>query len=252
MRRSPPPRNTTGLPTASSPARRPGPGSRILPYIEQENLANTYNIPNGTLGTAQAGLTTVIPMLLCPSDSTEAGSTANAWPNINGISMALINYKGVSGCNWGSNGTASAAPGFTTAFPVKDPDPTKTYDGLDHANGIFYRSDGSRKLRLTNITDGTSNTFMIGEDLYSFDWHCGGWAYPNYVNGTCAIPPNYADPGNNNQNWPNRYSFHSMHPGGVNFCLADGSVRFVSNGVDINTYYAMATIRGGETLDLVD
>jgi prepilin-type processing-associated H-X9-DG protein len=165
--------------------------------------------------------------------------------------MALINYKGVSGSNWGRNGAPTAAR-FTTAFYVADPDPNKGEAGLDHANGIFYRSDGARKLRLTGITDGTSNTFMIGEDLYSYDWHCGGWAYPNYVNGTCAIPPNYNDVGGNNQNWPNRYSFHSKHPGGVNFCLADGSVRFVADGVDIATYRAMATIQGKETLVLLD
>jgi prepilin-type N-terminal cleavage/methylation domain-containing protein/prepilin-type processing-associated H-X9-DG protein len=216
--------------------------ARILPYIEQDTLAITYNIPNGTLGAAQAGLATVIPMLLCPSDGTESANPATDWANIPGISMGLTNYKGVSGSNWGFNTSGT----FTTAFPVSDPDPVMAQDGLDHANGMFYRTDGNRRLRINDITDGTSNTLMIGESLHSIDQHCGGWAYPNYVNATCAIPLNYADTGNDYHNWPNRYSFHSKHTGGANFCLADGSVRFVEDGIDLATYRALATIRGRE------
>ena len=88
---------------------------------------------------------------------------------------------------------------------------------------------------------------MIGESMHSFDQHCGGWAYPNYVNGTCAIPLNYADPGNGYNNWPNRYSFQSKHDTGANFCFADGAVRYVTNGVNQQTYRGLATIRGDET-----
>ena len=51
------------------------------------------------------------------------------------------------------------------------------------------RSDDARKLRLTGIRDGTSNTFMIGEDIPELNQHCG-WPNANYANGTCAIPPN--------------------------------------------------------------
>jgi prepilin-type N-terminal cleavage/methylation domain-containing protein/prepilin-type processing-associated H-X9-DG protein len=217
--------------------------ARILPYIEQGPLAAQYNIPDGTLGAAQAGIATIIPLLLCPSDGTEASNTASDWANIPGIALALTNYKGCSGSNWGINTGAT----FTTAFPVADP--VLGEDGLDHGNGIFYRTDGKRKLTLVGITDGTSNTFMIGEDLHSYDQHCGGWAYPNYVNSTCAIPLNYNDgPPSGYRNWPNRYSFHSKHPNGANFCFADGSVRFVSDSINLATYRALATISGGEVI----
>jgi prepilin-type N-terminal cleavage/methylation domain-containing protein/prepilin-type processing-associated H-X9-DG protein len=223
--------------------------ARILPYIEQGTLAAQYNIPNGTLGQAQAGIATVIPLLLCPSDGGEPNNPATDWANIPGISMGLTNYKGCSGSNWGFNTSGT----FTTAFPVADPSlgpsPNPAEDGLDHGNGVFYRTDGNRPLRLPGITDGTSNTFLIGEDLHSFDKHCGGWAYPNYVNSTCAIPLNYADPGGTYADWPNRYSFHSKHTNGANFCFADGGVRFVSDGINLATYRALATIRGGEVID---
>ncbi len=228
--------------------------ARILPFMEQGNVATQYNIPNGTLGEAQPGLATILSVLLCPSDGSENANPANDWANTgwSAVSMGLTNYKGVSGSNWGFNTSGT----FTTAFPVADPSlgpsPNPAMDGLDHGNGIFYRTDGKRRLTLQGITDGTSNTFMIGESMHSFDQHCGGWAMPNYVNATCAIPLNYADPGHTYTNWPNRYSFHSFHTGGANFCFADGSVRFVQDGINIDLYRALATIRGGEVVNFSD
>jgi prepilin-type N-terminal cleavage/methylation domain-containing protein/prepilin-type processing-associated H-X9-DG protein len=227
--------------------------ARILPYIEQGSVAAEYNIPNGTMGSAQAGLATVFKTLLCPSDGTETANPATDWPNIAGISMGLTNYRGVCGSNWGydnNGGQWPFATTFTTVFPVADPNPALSYDGLDHGNGIFYRSDGNRKLTLLGVTDGASNTFMIGEDMHSVDQHCGGWAYPNYANATCAIPLNYPDTGGNYVNWSDRYSFHSQHTGGANFCFADGSVHFIQNSINLQVYYALATIRGGEAVSL--
>ncbi len=217
--------------------------ARILPYIEQNALATTYNIPMGTLGgaypgVAGQGISASISTLMCPSASDQP--TASDWPNIGGIIMGATNYRGVSGSNWAWGSFINAGPSGNT-------------NGLDAGDGIFYRTDGNRKLTLLGITDGTSNTFMIGEDLHSYDQHCGGWAYPNYVAATCAIPLNYNDgpPGNPSANygdWPNRYSFHSQHTNGANFGLADGSVKFVSNSISLATYYAAATCMGGDLL----
>jgi prepilin-type processing-associated H-X9-DG protein len=77
-----------------------------------------------------------------------------------------------------------------------------------------------------------------------------GLAMYNYVNGTFAIPLNNPDNGATYTNWPNRYSFKSYHEGGANFCLGDGSVRFVQNSINITVYRALATIRGGESVSL--
>ena len=198
---------------------------------------------NGTIGNAKAGIAAIIPTLLCPV-ANDTDNPATDWANWPGISMGLTNYKGVSGSNWGVN-TGST---FTTAYPVTDP--TYGQDGLEKGNGIFYRKDGLRKLNFPGILDGTSNTLMIGESMHSFDQHCGGWAMPNYVNATCAIPLNFADTGKTYTNWPNRYSFHSMHPAGANFCFADGTVRYIDDGINLATYRALATARGGETVVL--
>lgn len=222
--------------------------ARIMPYIDQGPVATQFDIPGGTYLNAQSkgAFTIVFPVLRCPSDPTSGVATSTNWANWGGISMSLINYKGVSGSNWGVNGLGTGT--FTTAFANADPDPNVGMRGLDRGNGMFYRSDGARKLTLVGITDGTSNTLMIGESSHSFDTHCGGWAMYNYVNGTCAIPLNNRDPAGNASNWPNRYSFKSYHEGGGHFCFSDGTVRFVQDGINLATYRALATIRGGETV----
>jgi hypothetical protein len=77
---------------------------------------------------------------------------------------------------------------------------------------------------------------------------------------TCAIPPNHIttsnilrELGSNPSNatiYGNCNGFKSNHPGGVQFALADASVRFVSTTTALGLYRAMATIKGGEPVSL--
>jgi prepilin-type processing-associated H-X9-DG protein len=57
-------------------------------------------------------------------------------------------------------------------------------------------------------------------------------------------------PGGNWTNWRHGRSFKSMHSGGVNAALADGSVRFISEGIASTTFQQLGTIAGGETFTL--
>jgi prepilin-type processing-associated H-X9-DG protein len=150
--------------------------------------------------------------------------------------------------------TLSKETDFST--PYKNLGTNNSYNGVENGDGIFWRADIRKgNLKITDITDGTSNTFMIGEDVPELIiWN--EWPHPNGSIGTCAIPLNTgvtiptgsprtlgkAD----KQNWPERYSFRSRHPGGLQFALADGSVRFVSDSIPLLSYRALATIKGGE------
>ncbi len=116
----------------------------------------------------------------------------------------------------------------------------------------MYRSDVTRPLRLEQITDGASQTFLIGEDVPALNrW--ATWAYANNAYGTCAVPPNATRPDDGRpfdpDNWGNTWAFRSRHPGGLQFARADGSVRFVRATVPLPVYRALATISGGETVD---
>jgi prepilin-type processing-associated H-X9-DG protein len=223
--------------------------ARILPYVEQQALYNqlrvAQNIPPGH-STNQALLAnTVIQTFRCPSDITPDIRTGIA--NWNGSwRVGSTSYKGVSGGNWAWGNYPFTPPGWNN-------------DGLDNGNGIFWRTDVKRSLTMSAVTngDGTANTLMIGEDIGSMNIH-NAWPYSNTSNGTCAVPLNLgiapltAPAGQNFTagNWPNVYSFRSLHTQGANFALADGSVRFIRQSIPLANYRAGASWSGRETLPL--
>ena len=122
---------------------------------------------------------------------------------------------------------------------------------MDQGNGVFWRTDYNSKITIQGIPDGSSNTYIIGEDLPDRNAFCS-WAFFNHATGTCAIPLNTNLPGSIPQysinDWPNVYSFRSRHTGGAIFAMGDGSVRFVNQSIDIGTYRAFASRNGGEVV----
>jgi len=198
----------------------------------------------------KAVLGEVIAMLNCPSDQSPRTRTDAADIDTAAV-MGVTSYKGVAGANWGADFYPSDQ-NFSTSY--RNIGTNGSYNGLERGDGIFWRGDARfGSLRLERITDGSSNTFMIGEDVPELIiWNA--WAYSNGSTATCAIPPNtgvtipplgVAD----NEDWPNRYSFRSRHPGGLNFANADGSVRFVLETIPLQFYHALATISGADDVE---
>ena len=218
--------------------------ARVLPYIEQAALSEQGRIDQQTL--RQSGIAdAVIPALLCPSASPQTLTRTDAG-NLDGFSVAVTCYKGVSGANWGFSEWQNQASGTQWANASAE----GSFDGTDHGDGAMYRSDVTRPLQLTHITDGASQTFLIGEDVPALNrW--ATWAYSNNAYGTCATPLNAlgADgrPFDANE-WSNTSGFRSRHSSGVQFALADGSIRFVRDSISLPNYRATATIRGGEVV----
>jgi prepilin-type N-terminal cleavage/methylation domain-containing protein len=218
--------------------------AQLLPSIEQDNLYRSGKVPASTL--LQSGIMAdQISLFLCPSDPSSWTGPRSDAGNLTGFPVGQTNYKGVSGANWGDD-LQGIGPNIKTDW--RNPGTNGSFDGHSQGDGIFYRTDYWRPLRLTSILDGTSNTFMIGEDIPGLDIWCS-WPYSNNANGTCAIPPNVLAPDGKPYspiNWENCESFRSRHAGGVQFALADGSTRFISDGIALPTYRALATISGGE------
>lgn len=227
--------------------------ARILPYFEQEPLYKQANVSETTNldanATVIAAIGTTIPALVCPSDSSISPRTNAA--NLGSLAVGITNYKGVSGGNWG-NGEARWLWG-TPNGPFSSPLGTADHAGILNGNGIFFRADYLRKLTLIQIPDGTSNTFMIGEAIPDMDVHTS-WPYSNNACATCGIGPNSVQVSGapyGNGDWPNVYSFRSKHTGGMNFALADASVRFVAtDNIPIATYRALCSMSGGENASL--
>jgi prepilin-type N-terminal cleavage/methylation domain-containing protein len=220
--------------------------AQILPYLEQTNLYRQGGIPNTTL--RQSGVADrELPLLLCPSDPSSATGARTDAGNLHGFAVGQTNYKAVSGANWGDD-LEGVGPFFDTDW--RNRGTNGSFDGLLNGDGMCYRVDYRRRLRLLQVTDGTSNTFMLGEDVPAQDEWCS-WPYANNAYGTCAIPPNVQRPGGGAYppgDWQNTYSFRSLHPGGLHFACADGSVHFVSDSIALSLYRALATIRGGEAV----
>jgi prepilin-type N-terminal cleavage/methylation domain-containing protein/prepilin-type processing-associated H-X9-DG protein len=219
----------------------------ILPYLEQENLYHRGNIPNSTL--AGSGVTNqVVKTFLCPSDPGPA-TYFNYSFHMAGMTVGRTNYMGVAGANWcwGSYPNAGTVPS-DNAWP--------TCEANRNGDGLFWAMQYETPLRLLSITDGTSNTFMIGEEVYrptvastGANLMCFAWAHGGVTYRTCAIPPNLFKAGSapyDASDWVNSDGFKSLHPGGLHFALADGSVRFIAESIPLSLYRALATRAGHE------
>jgi prepilin-type N-terminal cleavage/methylation domain-containing protein len=232
--------------------------ARILPYTEQANLYQQGNIPTNTLAQSKTLAATQIKLFLCPSDPFSQTGPRTDGTNMGGFPLGQTNYKGVAGANWGTWGltTDKNDPAGTQigcdARWVNKSTIDGSYNGLNDGDGIFTRTDHRHKKKFSDIEDGTSNTFMVGEDVPQLNTHCS-WPYANHATGTCGIGPNakrldgtsYAP-----SDWPNVYSFHSRHTSGLNFAYTDGSIHFISDSIDLAIYRALATRKGGETVQL--
>ena len=217
--------------------------SLILPYVDQNSLYISAKIPENTLYESKTQVAQQVKLFLCPSDSVSANgpredaADLGMW-NPPSIPAGQTNFKGVSGANWAWGENRWRKVGANGSD-----------NGLAQGDGIFFRHDYLQKKGFSSVTDGLSNTFMVGEALPEKSKWCA-WPYANTSVATCAIGPNATqDDGTpvNPWNWENSYGFFSKHHGGINFAFADGSSRFISLSTDLDIYRAFATIAGGET-----
>ncbi|MCL4193229.1 MAG: DUF1559 domain-containing protein [Thermoguttaceae bacterium] len=249
----------------------------ILPFVEQQALYDmisfnhdvvldprngNINAPNTPSNAFVAQ--TVVPGFLCPSDGNNGNGRMSSRANRGGT-WAVNNYKGVCGANWQWGSFVNDPRTTTPPHPTsRDPFGHNQGHGLDRGNGIFFRGvNFPCATKMAAISDGTSNTFMIGEAVPRWCTHTWWWWF-NGTTATCAIPLNAnavcQNTGNRVAdldacwgNWQNNYSFMSRHPGGAGFAMADASVRFVSQTIEhLNVYRGLATISNGENAALPD
>jgi prepilin-type N-terminal cleavage/methylation domain-containing protein len=244
--------------------------TQILPFIEQQNLYDQIDFRFGVRNDPRnLNLDTpapmsnafvakaIVPPFLCPSDGENRGGRMASRANF-GHEWGVNNYKGVAGANWAWGAfIVNAGPHASGPHGANQP------NGLERGNGIFFRSDNyDPRHTMATISDGTSNTLMIGEAVPRWCTHTWWWWF-NGVTATAAVPLNQnalcqvtgnriVDLNACWGDWPNNYSFMSRHPGGGQFTLADASVRFVQENINIEIYRSLATMASGETAAFPD
>jgi prepilin-type N-terminal cleavage/methylation domain-containing protein len=223
--------------------------ARLLPYIEHDSISVQGKIPATTLELSQIA-NARIPLLLCPSDAAYHAEARTNAGDLTGFPVGNTNYKGVSGANWGYDRTQN----LWYPTPFRNKGTNQSYDGLNEGDGILFRTDYRYRRKLSDVKDGLSHTFLVGEDVPDMNRWCS-WPYASHAYGTCAIPPNNKKPNGTDFNpldWYNTHSFRSSHPGGLQFAMGDGSVHFITNDIDLKVYRALATSRGNEPVELPD
>ena len=209
---------------------------RILPYIEQGNLLVATGAIQANINANPTAVATPIKPFLCPSDTAYSGQprtdTNIAYSTAN-FAVGVTNYKGVSGSAWLWGSFATGASGYAPNA------------GLDSGNGWINRSNHLKPRTFASITDGTSNTLFVGEDVPEWNQH-NSWVHFNGCTGTTAIPPNNLNTVASRGNWPDVYSFRSRHISGLNFAFGDGRVAFITNSIALTTYRQLGTMDAGE------
>jgi prepilin-type processing-associated H-X9-DG protein len=94
-----------------------------------------------------------------------------------------------------------------------------------------------------------SNTFAVGEDVVAANNHSAAY-YANGDYSSCHAPLNYFPSPPTPNYWPTVMSFRSRHRGGAYFCMADGSLHFISETIDMSVYQGLATKAGHELVTL--
>ena len=211
----------------------------LLPYLEQDNaykamnLANDYNL--GTSNPAMMG--TSISLYQCPSaTATDADLAAGIFAG------KTLHYYANMGPK-GTNPATGAAYGVYAGNPIH---------GIISRQGPFAPNS---RTPLGALTDGTSNTFLIGEISWK-DANCYRVWSRGWDGGALTSAKNVVYP-INAQKWTtvgnfNDVSFGSQHSAGCNFAMGDGSVKFVRSSIALATYLAAASINGGEVVATTD
>ena len=240
----------------------------VMPYIERQNFIDQLDV--GIALNAGVNLPLIeeasMPELICPSDP-EANQPmrdirATGFNPRRGQGLWYLASMGPTtqqgscpwsrdaracmGCNAGSTDVnpAFCAPCYVGKRGLTCPD-----DSL--CVGMLCRN--ADEVAIRRVTDGLSNTYLLGETLALHTvWNCV--FCDNSPVTTTNTPMNTMERDNKNVSSPDKLlastgGFKSMHPGGANFAMGDGSVRFENEAIDYFLYNALGTRAGEEALN---
>jgi prepilin-type N-terminal cleavage/methylation domain-containing protein/prepilin-type processing-associated H-X9-DG protein len=248
--------------------------AQLNPYLEQTNIYNTmdlmqpmYDATNLITARNQFAVVQVVSIFLCPSDRGQPVSSAYGVTNMGPTNYVACHGSGLSGGGYGSpvggDGVFPAVSGvrFTDITDGTSNTAAMSESTLGDGAEISPTRPGDetvayKYLGYTGTLPGDSNCagsppLWNGYNRRGFMWASG--------EARCVSYNHYYPPNSRNYdciaNDPTATyvsvgyrAARSRHTGGVNLLLADGSVRFVNNGVDPTTWRSIGTRAGGEVV----
>jgi prepilin-type N-terminal cleavage/methylation domain-containing protein/prepilin-type processing-associated H-X9-DG protein len=225
----------------------------LMPYLEQDNVARRWNpkLPrNSTDDSDGDGHTNAmlqqmpIKTYTCPSMSPPSGTSGGALGTApeNRSPSSYVFSVGTPTCYEATYGLWATLASDGLIVPIRN----RAFS-VDPAQ---RDTAGNTPVNMAAITDGTSHTLLAGE----CDFKPAGipstfgpvWAYGYFYNWTGTFAPLNKHDGQ--YAGANYGTFRSEHTGGVNFCLGDGSVRFIRDTINPLTYAALGTRAGNEVV----
>jgi prepilin-type N-terminal cleavage/methylation domain-containing protein len=203
----------------------------ILPELDQRSLADTMrstlqSVPGTPIMSAAGGK---LSILICPSDST------------NDDTDSILSY----GCNSGRSDVFN--PPFPFDWPANGALTTRIKGRLD----TFPEP---AKSATADFRDGTTNTILFAENIDLFSWQIANTEYdvgvvwtidttnPSFLPLNIGAGDDASYPAGPTDEFHARPS--SEHPGGFDFCMADGSVKFVAEAIDYTVFCRLMTSNG--------
>ncbi len=251
-----------GEPTLGFGPERPGGWAyNILPYMEQEALhelgAGTPGDPNRPEMIVQAS--TPLSVMYCPSRR-----PAIAYPfTTTAVYVNVANFSTIGRTDYAGNGGDSldgvAGHGYVSSFDyAKSLSPAQWADikgGANHSTGIFFLRS---IIRLADITDGLSHTYLVGEKYCDPDHYNDGttsWDDQGWDTGWdwdtvrwCHNDESYRPMQDQAGSGMGR-SFGSAHSNGFHMASCDGSVQMIDYSIDLNTHHCLGSRADGVVID---
>jgi prepilin-type N-terminal cleavage/methylation domain-containing protein/prepilin-type processing-associated H-X9-DG protein len=241
----------------------------ILPGLEQNPVYNACNFDLNIYSPANNPTVylRILSVYLCPTDPETQGILNDRWwATITNLGLVTNGAPLTYITNWGDMKTGSI-------FDYLSGEGTNFTWGCGKTfRGMFGECSNAAVVKISEVRDGTSNTLLVGENSPSLN---GGlhWANPDANAGTTVVPLNWFTSFKDNQREPNgdlcepngailvtathqhcyrnytyNFAFKSYHPGGANFAMADGSVRFLKQSIAPRTYNALGSRAGNEAI----
>jgi prepilin-type N-terminal cleavage/methylation domain-containing protein/prepilin-type processing-associated H-X9-DG protein len=248
--------------------------ARVLPYIEQAAFAKQWDFKKPWHEHDESVRTTVPDIFLCPSrrSGTRPVSSRTLRTTVSGgrttlpcgcsfLAQPEVVQLPVEGalCDYAGN-HGDLTPGATGA-------PSDFYFGGNGTGVIISVRPVCKKgdainprdrIRMRNVTDGTSSTFLFGEKFIPTaklgEFPLDSPAYDgDHLPASCRLAgPGLRLAANPNDVLADMFSFGSWHPGGVHFALVDGSVRFYSPDIDTKVLGSLANRRDARVVELTE